>query len=173
MLLTLKLRENVEKYKIELIEQYPKLNLYSIRLEKNTYTEIEKFILNFSERDEYKDDLDAILAWLNNIFRRGALERYFRPESSYGSGVKAIPIFKNNLRLYCVRISDNILIVGNGGVKDADKWQNSSQLSPIVKLLEETERCIRSRLRTGSISIGNNNELIGNLTFTRSSDEKK
>lgn len=173
MLLTLKLRSNVEKYEIELIEQSPKLNLYSIRFEGSEYSEIEKFVLNFSEISEYKEDLDVILAWLENIATRGALERYFRPESSYGSGVKAIPISTNNLRLYCIRLSDNILIVGNGGVKDVDKWQNSSQLSPMVKLLEDTEKYIKYRLRNGSIYIGDNNEIIGNLTFTRNNNEEK
>lgn len=155
------------KYSIELVEQYPKLNLYSIRLDGNQYTEIENFVLKFSENQEYKDDLDAILSWLDNIIKKGALERYFRPESKYGSGVKAIPIYVNNLRLYCIRISDNILIVGNGGIKDADKWQESPTLSPIVKLLEDTEKFIKSRLKNQTLCISPDGELIGNLNFTR------
>lgn len=155
------------KYSIELVEQYPKLNLYSIRLDGNQYTEIENFVLKFSENQEYKDDLDAILSWLDNIVKKGALERYFRPESKYGSGVKAIPIYVNNLRLYCIRISDNILIVGNGGIKDADKWQESPTLSPIVKLLEDTEKFIKSRLKNQTLCISSDGELIGDLNFTR------
>lgn len=143
------------------------MNLYSIRLDGNQYTEIENFVLKFSENQEYKDDLDAILSWLDNIVKKGALERYFRPESKYGSGVKAIPIYVNNLRLYCIRISDNILIVGNGGIKDADKWQESQTLSPMVKLLEDTERFIKSRLKNQTLYISPDGELIGNLNFTR------
>ena len=163
----------MNKYSIELVEQHPKLNLYSIRFDGSEYTEIENFILNFSKDDKYKDDLDAILSWLDNIIKKGALERYFRPESKYGSGVKAIPIYINNLRLYCIRISDNLLIVGNGGIKDAGKWQDSHVLSPIVELLEDTERFINSRLKNGRLKFGCNGELIGDLNFTRNSNEKK
>lgn len=157
----------MDKYSIELVEQYPKLNLYSIRFDGDEYTEFENFVIKFSENDEYKNDLDVILSWLDNIIRKGALERYFRPESSYGSGVKAIPICTNNLRLYCIRLNDNLLIVGNGGVKDAGKWQDSSVLSPMVELLEDTEHFIKSRLKSGRLSFGRNGELIGDLNFTR------
>lgn len=157
----------MEKYSIELVEQYPKLNLYSIKFNGNKYTEIEDFVLRYENNEKYKEDLDVILSWLDNIIQKGALERYFRPESVYGSGVKAIPIEINNLRLYCIRLADNILIVGNGGVKDSDKWQNSSTLSPMVNLLEKTERCIKSRLKNGSLRIESNGELTGNLIFTK------
>ena len=157
----------MDKYSIELVEQYPKLNLYSLRFDGNEYTEIENFVIRFSGKDEYKNDLDVIISWLDNITSKGALERYFRPESSYGSGVKAIPICTNNLRLYCIRLNDNLLIVGNGGVKDVGKWQDSPVLSPMVKLLEDTEKFIKSRLKSGKLLLGSNGELIGDLNFTR------
>ena len=82
----------MERYEVELIEQYDKLNLYSIRIDGHEYTEFEEFVLRFSDNDEYKEDLDIVLSWLDNIIRRGALERYFRPEYRYGSGISAIPI---------------------------------------------------------------------------------
>lgn len=143
------------------------MNLYSIRFYGNEYTELEKFVLKFSESCEYKEDLDAILSWIDKIAEKGALERYFRPESSYGSGIKAIPIYTNNLRLYCIRLSDKILIIGNGGIKDADKWQNSKELSSMVKLLEDTEKFIKSRIKENRLHVNRNGELIGSLTFTR------
>ena len=77
----------MERYEVELIEQYDKLNLYSIRIDGHEYTEFEEFVLRFSDNDEYKEDLDIVLSWLDNIIRRGALERYFRPEYRYGSGI--------------------------------------------------------------------------------------
>ena len=163
----------MDKYSLELVEQYPKLNLYSIRFDGEQYTEIENFVLKFSENQAYKKDLDIILSWLDNIVKKGALERYSRPESAYGSGVKAIPVESNNLRLYCIRLSDNTLIIGNGGIKDADKWQNSPILFPMVKLLEDTERFIKSRLKTGSLQFAVNGELIGDINFTRHNDEEE
>lgn len=91
----------MERYEVELIEQYDKLNLYSIRIDGHEYTEFEEFVLRFSDNDEYKEDLDIVLSWLDNIIRRGALERYFRPEYRYGSGISAIPIDKQDSSLLC------------------------------------------------------------------------
>lgn len=142
-------------------------------MDGHEYTEFEEFVLRFSDDDEYKEDLDIVLSWLDNIICRGALERYFRPEYRYGSGISAIPIETNRLRLYCVRISNKILIVGNGGIKDVDKWQNSPLLSSIVNRLVDTERFIRSRKHSGEIWINEADELIGNLKFTRNNDETK
>ena len=72
---------------------------------------------------------------------RGALERYFRPEGNYGDGVGVIPIdVGNKIRLYCLRLSDKILVFGNGGVKDSKTWQESETLAPYVRLLVDTSR---------------------------------
>ncbi len=112
-----------------------------------------------------------MISWLDKIGERGALERYFRPEGRYGDGVGVIPIdVGNKLRLYCLRISDKILIFGNGGVKDSDTWQNSENLAPYVEMLICTSRFIYSRIKNGKILIVDK-ELIGNLNFIQ--DEKK
>ena len=95
------------------------------------------------------------------------MERYFRPEGKYGDGVGVIPIdVDNKLRLYCLRISDKVLVFGNGGLKDADSWQNSETLAPYVEMLIETSRFVTSRIKNGKIILLDK-ELIGNLNFTR------
>ena len=106
-------------YQIDLIEEYPNVNFYSIRLEDEELTELEKFFEKFPIGCEYDDEIDVIVAWLDKIAESGALERYFRPEGRYGDGVGVIPIdVGNKVRLYCLRLSDKILVFGNGGVKD-------------------------------------------------------
>lgn len=105
---------------------------------------------------------------INTILQ--ALERYFRYEGRYGDGVSAIPIETNNLRLYCIRLTDRILIFGNGGVKDCATWQDSETLTEYVELLVDTSRSISYRLANGTIYTVDK-ELIGNLNFCR--DEKK
>lgn len=60
----------MEKYSIELVEQYPKLNLYSIKFNGNKYTEIEDFVLRYENNEKYKEDLDVILSWLDNIIQK-------------------------------------------------------------------------------------------------------
>lgn len=110
-----------QKYHIELIEEHDHVNFYSIHLEEEELSELERFFEKFPEGCAYDDEIDTIIAWLDKIGENGALERYFRPEGKYGDGVGVIPIdIGNKLRLYCLRVSDKILIFGNGGIKDAN-----------------------------------------------------
>lgn len=160
-----------QEYSIELIEEYEKVNFYSIRLKDAELTELEAFFEKFPEGCEYDDDIDVIISWLDQIAERGALERYFRPEGRYGDGVGVIPIdVGNKIRLYCLRLSDKILVFGNGGVKDARTWQESESLAPYVKMLIDTSRFIASRIDNGTIVLVDK-EIVGNLNFSRNEEE--
>lgn len=160
-----------QKYSIELVEEYENINFYSIRLEEEELTELERFFEKFPEGCEYDEEVDVILSWMDKIAEKGALERYSRPEGKYGDGVGVIPIVVGNkLRLYCLRLSDKILVFGNGGVKDSKSWEESETLSPYVELLMDTSRFLSSRVKNGTVLLVDK-EIIGNLNFTR--DEKK
>lgn len=155
-----------QRYYLELIEEHEAVNYYSVHLDKEEISELERFFEKFPEGCEYDDDIDTIIAWLDRIGEHGALERYFRNEGRYGDGVSAIPIETNNLRLYCIRLSEKILVFGNGGVKDNRTWEESATLSEYVETLIDTSRYITSRLEDGTLYIVEK-ELIGNLNFIR------
>lgn len=160
-----------QSYSIELVEEYENVNFYSIRLNGEELTEVERFFEKFPIGSKYDAEVDVILAWMEKIAEKGALERYFRPEGKFGDGVGVIPVdVGNKLRLYCLRLSNKILVFGNGGVKDAKRWEESSTLAPYVELLIETSRFVSSRVRNGTILLVDK-EIIGNLNFIR--DEKK
>jgi hypothetical protein len=160
-----------QHYKIELVEENEKVNFYSVHLDGKELTELESFFEKFPIGCEYDEEIDVIIAWMDKIAETGALERYFRPEGRYGDGVGVIPInIGNKVRLYCLRLSDKILIFGNGGVKDVAKWQESEELAPYVKLLIDTSRFISSRMNDGSLVLVDK-EIIGNLNFTRNEKE--
>lgn len=146
------------------------MNFYSIMLEGEELTELEKFFDKFPVGCEYDEEMDVIVAWLDRIGETGALERYFRPEGKYGGGVSAIPIESGKLRLYCLRLSDKILIFGNGDAKDTKSWQESETLSAYVQLLMDTSRFIASRVRDGKLLLVDK-EIVGDLQFVR--DEKE
>ena len=155
-----------QKYNIELIEEHDAVNFYSLHIEGEELSELERFFEKFPEGCGYDDDIDTIIAWIDKIGEKGALERYFRYEGRYGDGVSAIPIETSNLRLYCIRLSDKILVFGNGGVKDVAKWEECETLSEYVGALVDTSRFIASRLSDGTLYIIDK-ELLGNLNFTR------
>lgn len=157
----------IQKYQIELVEEYENINFYSIRMENEELTEMEAFFEKFPLGCEYDEEIDVIISWIDKIAEKGALERYFRPEGHYGDCVGVIPIdVGNKVRLYCLRLSDKILVFGNGGVKDAATWEESEELAPYVKLLIDTSRFIASRISDGSIVLVDK-EIVGNLNFIR------
>lgn len=160
-----------QHYRIELVEEYEKVNFYSIHLDGKELTELESFFEKYPIGCEFDEEIDVIIAWMDKIAETGALERYFRPEGRYGDGVGVIPIdIGNKIRLYCLRLSDKILVFGNGGIKDSAKWQESKELAPYVKLLIDTSRFISSRMNDGSLLLVDK-EIIGNLNFTRNEEE--
>lgn len=160
-----------QRYKIELVEEHELVNFYSIKLDDEELAELDRFFEKFPEGCKYDDEIDVILAWMDHIAEHGALERYFRPEGRFGDGVGVIPIdIGNRIRLYCLRLSDNILVFGNGGIKDASSWEKSPTLAPCVELLIETSKFIASRIKNGTIVLVDK-EIIGNLNFVH--NEKK
>ena len=159
-----------QRYSIELIEEHDAVNFYSIQMDDEALSELERFFQKFPQGCPFDEDVDTIIAWLDKIGETGALERYFRYEGRYGDGVSAIPIETSNLRLYCIRLSDRILIFGNGGVKDCAAWQDNAALTEYVEMLVDTSRFITSRFANGTLYMVDK-ELIGNLKFSR--DEKK
>lgn len=160
-----------QSYSIELVEEYDNINFYSIHLDREELTEMERFFEKFPKGCEYDEEIDVILAWIDKIAEKGALERYFRPEGKYGDGVGVIPIdVGNKLRLYCLRLSDKILVFGNGGIKDAKSWEESPTLVSYVELLIDTSRFLSSRIQNGTVVLVDK-EILGNLNFIR--NEKK
>ncbi|MFG6385158.1 MAG: hypothetical protein K1V80_01575 [Muribaculaceae bacterium] len=159
-----------QRYSIELIEEHDAVNFYSIHIDEENLSELERFFEKFPEGSPFDEDVDTIIAWIDRIGETGALERYFRYEGRFGDGVSAIPIETSNLRLYCIRLSNKILIFGNGDIKNCATWQDSETLAEYVEMLVDTSRFISSRLADGTLYLVDK-EIIGNLNFSR--DEKK
>ncbi|MBR5117691.1 MAG: hypothetical protein IK100_03460 [Muribaculaceae bacterium] len=161
----------IQHYYIDLVEEHPNVNFYSIHLQGEELSELERFFEKFPVGCEYDEEIDVIIAWIDQIAERGALERYFRPEGHFGDGVGVIPIdVGNKLRLYCLRLSDKILVFGNGGVKETPTWEESEELAPYVKLLIDTSRFISSRIKDGTLVLVDK-EIIGDLNFSRDETE--
>ncbi|GAF05872.1 hypothetical protein [Saccharicrinis fermentans] len=148
---------------IELFEEHECINFYTLRFQGEE-TEVDKFLDQFPEGCKYDEDIDIIIKWMDKIGKTGALERYFRPESRANDQIWAIPIETSNLRLYVIRISEEILIIGNGGVKTTRTYNEDPILSTHVELLQNIDRFIKTRVREGKLAIYQK-QLLGNLKF--------
>lgn len=121
----------------------PKANL------KNSLSE-------FKDNATYNKDFNAILLALSKIIDKGALERFFRIEGRMNDHVSALSIDSRKLRLYCLRISDQILILGNGGVRLSRTYQEDEKLSGYVMDLQTFDKVLLKAQKNGVITIEKN-----------------
>lgn len=151
---------NMSKAELEIVEQSELVSLYSIRFNGEDRTEFERFLQTFKDNAELNGDFQRIVYAISKILANGALERYFRPEGGYGDGVCAVPIESGQLRLYCLRMSDQILIIGNGGIKKTRTTQEDPLLQGYVITLQKFDRLIQTGIRNGVLSI-EEKEIVG------------
>lgn len=130
-----------------------KTSLYSISFEMDGTTEFEKFVEEFEMNATYNRDYQRIIAALQAILRLGALERFFRPEGKITDSVAAIPIEGGKLRLYCLRISEQIVILGNGGIKNVQNYEEDPRLFGYVMDLQRFEKILNENLEKGYVRI--------------------
>ena len=102
--------------------------------------------------EEYR----RILVAVNHIVEKGALERFFRPEGKMGDNLCALSIDTHRLRLYCLRISDQILFVGNGGEKTTRTYQENDVLTGYVMDLQQFDKLLKEAQKEGRVSIEKN-----------------
>ena len=113
---------------------------------------MEKFKNDATLNNDYK----KIILALEKIVAVGAFERFFRPEGKMSDRVTALSIDSRKLRLYCLRISDQILIVGNGGIKSTRTYEESTELSGYVMDLQEFDKLLAEAQKDGTITIEKN-----------------
>lgn len=150
----------MKHYYIEEYKNYPAVTLYTIRMQMKKLSETDDFIDRFQHSVRYAEDFQTIIYFLQKISENGSLERYLRPEGK----ASAIPIISNKLRLYCIRLSDQILILGNGNSKTAKKIQDCSNCFPHFDLANQVSKTIGMSIRNKQTFI-NGQKLTGQLTF--------
>ena len=108
------------------------------------------WLIGYAYQDE---DFSRIAAFITRIAKTGALERYFRPEGKMNDSVVALPVTSSKLRLYCLRLSDKILVLGNGGVKKSQRYEDDSLLNGYVMTLQKFEKLLRQEVANGNVNI--------------------
>ncbi len=141
---------------LKTIEQNDNVGMFSICFDESEESEFEKFLNEFKDNATYNKDFNVILLALSKIIDKGALERFFRNEGRMNDNVKALAIDSRKLRLYCLRISDQILILGNGGVKTTRTYQEDSKLSGYVMDLQTFDKVLIKAQKSGKVTIEKN-----------------
>lgn len=122
-------------FALEIFDDQGKLcTFYTVRWEDAELSETDKFFLKFSKENQLKQALQELAKFLEVVIGNeyGALEEFFRFENNAqaipSSGtykVEDIYINYGNfpLRLYCLRISESLVVLFNGGEKTANTAQ--------------------------------------------------
>ena len=119
-------------------------------------TEYERFYNRFKDDAIFNEELVRITDLIDRIADLGAFERLFRPEGKMFDRVVPLPIIRSKLRLYCLRLSDSILILGNGGIKNTRTYDENDELRGYVVTLQNFDKLIKQGERDGTISITEN-----------------
>ena len=146
--------------KILSVEQTEAAGLFTIIFEGESQSEFVDFINKFKDDAVRQNDLRIILNQIDLILANGVAERYFRPEGKMSDNVCALPVYKSGLRLYCLRLSDSVLIVGNGGVKNTKTYQENEDLNGYVINLQKLDALLKADINKGIVRI-EKTEIIG------------
>lgn len=146
----------MKQAEIALVNQGVGCTIYTIQFLMDMDSEFEKFISKFRDDAEYNPDFQRIIAILSKIAGEGAFERYFRLEGTPHDRVVALPVLQSKLRLYCLRLSDKILILGNGGIKATRTYQEDPMLRGYVLTLQKFDQLLKEGVENGSIEVTEN-----------------
>lgn len=143
----------MSEVELVLVNDTDKCTIYSIQFAEEAETEYERFYAKFIEDAQLNQDLLRIVQLVDKIADIGALERFFRPEGKMNDSVVALPVLRSKLRLYCLRLSDKILVLGNGGAKNSRTYQEDDSLRGYVLTLQKFEELLKEGQRNGTVTI--------------------
>lgn len=158
----------------------PEATIYSVIWKGSGETLFEQFIRACT--GNFNAEMQEIMARLYQIgHTTGARETFFKHEGNrefvekYGKYTYALYDKTNkNLRLYCIRFSDCVVVLGGGGhkAKSTRRWQDEPKLSEEVHTVMELAAVLLEQLRTGALHwSANGKELQG--TFNNYNNEPK
>lgn len=147
---------------IEEIYTFKKVTYYTIRLEDELLSETEKFISRFEFHPQYQNDFESILGLLVILGNeKGAKSRFFRDESA----AQALPpeirealrenwvqFIDAGLRLFCLRLSDEVVILMNGGIKSSQKTSDSPDLISKFRFAQQISKSIDAKIKKTRIA---------------------
>lgn len=125
-------------------------SIYSAKVASEKDSEFEKFMFRFNNTDDrfINNDFHRILLAIEHFANFSAKERFFRNEGKMKDRVVAIPLDTikrdkkkhGTLRLYCIRLSDKLLVLGGGGIKVTDSYDVDPRLKSQVKFLQKIDK---------------------------------
>jgi hypothetical protein len=159
------------KYKIKEQTQFDnnKATIYSVIVDNEQQTLFQKFLIE--NMVAFRPQVANIYTTIKTIANEtGAQVHFFTEgEGNLGDGICALKDQPNsNLRLYCIRLGNGIVILGGGGEKPKNirKLQDNEKLTNENYLLRTICKDLTNRITNREITyIDDGQRLDGNLEF--------
>lgn len=151
--------------------QLTKVNYFTIRVEENDNPEFMDFANRMVIDTKNKEEFQELLVYIKEIGNKyGAKKDYFRHESAAEAlalpKVEHIDFESNNedfgLRIYCLRLSESVVILLNGDRKTKQKAQDCPNCAKHFKLANRIAKSINTAIIEKDILIRDKELLIEN-----------
>jgi hypothetical protein len=167
--------------KLKLLETYSgeMASLYTVMIEVSggaITTKLDQFIAKY--RDTYRAEVMDIIRRLKSLGNStGCTENFFKLDEGLDPNDLVCALYdvpEINLRLYCIRLSDRITILGDGGPKLTRTWQQDRNLEREVQAMMDVSRIIRTKIKNGNLRISADGlRLEGDLWIIRPPVQQK
>jgi len=159
------------KFEVVKLNQFNgnKCGVYSVFVDNEQETLFERFIAG--NKNSFKSEIKNILKRIKTINSiTGARESYFKlDEGKPGDGICALfDMPDSNLRLYCIRYGNSLIILGGGGEKQKSvkAFQEVKKLKDENYLLREISARITKLIKEKEITFSDDGtEISGELEF--------
>lgn len=138
--------------KIVEVNTFNKVTFYSVVKEGERTNMFLEFVNRIAQKKELTEDLKQIQVWLKRIGDKfGAKEQYFRFEQAAHALPPPAKYIKMNsmLRLYCMRVNNNAVVLFSGDVKTTHLAQDCPHVrryfNEAVHLTTKIDEAIRER----------------------------
>ena len=145
---------------IRLFKLFEQVAYYTFSVEGRDQSEADAFFARFEKDEKVVTDLNLLVAWIQEIGqRRGAQPRYFRFENDASALPPPARIMAElgdgycQLRLYCVRLTDQVVILANGGRKTGRTVQDSPDLMVKFRFANKMANQLMELIAQGEIII--------------------
>lgn len=140
--------------------------VYTIQFDGESQSELDKFLGNKEVRKE-QVALGKLVSKLEAMKSEYGFQGDFFKENEGKRQDYVVALSEGRLRLYCLRIRNALLIIGNGGVKTTRTYQQDPHLNLSVENLQWVNKVVMRRIYSGGIHVDRiTGELRGSLNFS-------
>lgn len=127
---------------------------YTVQLPTQMITEFERF--DQKDFPEHTEDLQVIYSVIHQMMHRGAKKYFFRNEGPADALPRAdmIDPHENDfgLRLYCIRLTDQLVVLLNGDIKTEQKPQQCPNVATHFRNAQLIARALDRALKEGDVT---------------------